>query len=143
MMRKIQRIKAQWIGAVLLLFVLPALGQTAQPSQPDLETRVDSLLKQLSLPASETSQSHFYPLFLNFPDGLDREMAYETRVNWGKRDTMKEYENTLGGPTPNPYSPFSSEIDWELAKWAQLRGPSATSFTELLQINGVRPSHAP
>jgi len=49
MMRKIQRIKAQWIGAVLLLFVLPALGQTAQPSQPDLETRVDSLLKQLSL----------------------------------------------------------------------------------------------
>ncbi len=49
MMRKIQRIKAQWIGAVLLLFVLPALGQTAQPSQPDLEARVDSLLKQLSL----------------------------------------------------------------------------------------------
>ena len=49
MMRKIQRIKAQWIGAVLLLFVLPALGQTAQPSQPDVEARVDSLLKQLSL----------------------------------------------------------------------------------------------
>ena len=48
-MRKIQRIKAQWIGAVLLLFVLPALGQTAQPSQPDVEARVDSLLKQLSL----------------------------------------------------------------------------------------------
>jgi len=49
MMRKIQRIKAQWIGAVLLLFVLPALGQTAQTSQPDVEGRVDSLLKQLSL----------------------------------------------------------------------------------------------
>jgi beta-glucosidase len=49
MMRKIQRIKAQWIGAVLLLFVLPVLGQTAQPSQPDVEARVDSLLKQLSL----------------------------------------------------------------------------------------------
>ena len=49
MMRKNQLIKAQWIGAVLLLFVLPALGQTAQPSQPDVEARVDSLLKQLSL----------------------------------------------------------------------------------------------
>jgi hypothetical protein len=52
--------------------------------------------------------------------------------------TMKEYENNLGGPTQNPYSPFNSEIDWELAKWARLRGPSATSFTELLGINGVR-----
>jgi hypothetical protein len=44
MMRKIQ-----WIGAVLRLFVLPVLCQTAQPSQPDTEARVDSLLKQLSL----------------------------------------------------------------------------------------------
>ena len=41
--------KIQWIGAVLLLFVLPALGQAVQPSQPDVEARVDSLLKQLSL----------------------------------------------------------------------------------------------
>lgn len=41
--------KIQWIGAVLLLFVLPALCQTAPPSQPDIETRVDTLLKQLSL----------------------------------------------------------------------------------------------
>ena len=51
--------------------------------------------------------------------------------------TMMEHENNLGGPTPNPYFPFNSEINWELAKWARLRGPSATSFTELLQINGV------
>lgn len=48
-MMRVQRIKAQWIGAVLLLFVLPALCQTGQPSQPDVEARVDSLLKQLSL----------------------------------------------------------------------------------------------
>jgi len=51
--------------------------------------------------------------------------------------TMQEYENTLGGPSENPYFPFSSQIDWELAKWAKLRGPSATSFTELLNISGV------
>ena len=50
---------------------------------------------------------------------------------------MQEYENTIGGPSENPYSPFRSEIDWELAKWAKLRGPSATSFTELLNISGV------
>jgi beta-glucosidase len=41
--------KIRWIAAVLLLSVLPALCQTAQPSQSEIEGRVDSLLKQLSL----------------------------------------------------------------------------------------------
>ena len=50
---------------------------------------------------------------------------------------MQEYENTLGARSENAYSPFNSRIDWELAKWAKLRGPSATSFTELLNISGV------
>ena len=55
--------------------------------------------------------------------------------------SMQEYENALGGQSENPYSPFASKIDWELAKWAKLRGPSATSFTELLNIGGVSPIH--
>jgi len=50
---------------------------------------------------------------------------------------MQEYENALGGPSENVYSPFGSQIDWELVKWAKLRGPSATAFTELLNISGV------
>jgi hypothetical protein len=50
---------------------------------------------------------------------------------------MQDYENALGGPSENPYAPFSSQVDWELAKWAKLRGPSATSFTELLNIGRV------
>jgi beta-glucosidase len=41
--------KLRCIAAVLIFSVLPALCQTAQPSQPDIEARVDSLLKQLSL----------------------------------------------------------------------------------------------
>jgi len=48
-MRKVRWVKVQWIAAVLLLSVLPVLCQTAQPAQPDIEVRVDSLLKQLSL----------------------------------------------------------------------------------------------
>jgi beta-glucosidase len=43
-----RRIKAQ-VAAVLLLFVLPALCQAPQPFSPEIESRVDSLLKQLSL----------------------------------------------------------------------------------------------
>lgn len=52
--------------------------------------------------------------------------------------TMKEFENILGGPSPNPYAPFNSQTDWELAKWAKFRGPGSTAFTELMGIADVR-----
>ena len=48
-MRRILFIKAQRVGAVLLLFVLPALCQAPQPSSPEIDARADSLLRQLSL----------------------------------------------------------------------------------------------
>ena len=38
----------------------------------------------------------------------------------------------------NPYAPFVDRINWEIAKWAKLRGPSSTAFSELLNINGVQ-----
>ena len=52
--------------------------------------------------------------------------------------TTKEFENVLGGPSPNPFAPFNNQTDWELAKWAKLRGPGSTSFTELMGVTGVR-----
>lgn len=33
--------------------------------------------------------------------------------------------------------PWTSKLDWEFARWAQLRGPSASALTELLKIDGV------
>ncbi|KAK7437570.1 hypothetical protein VKT23_018468 [Stygiomarasmius scandens] len=41
------------------------------------------------------------------------------------------------GHSPNIWAPFTSEIDWRVAKWAKLRGPSSTALTELLAIDGV------
>ena len=38
----------------------------------------------------------------------------------------------------NPWAPFNSKKDWEIARWAKLRGPGSTAFSELLAINGVR-----
>lgn len=37
----------------------------------------------------------------------------------------------------SPWAPFSSRLDWEVARWAKLRGPSSTAFTEFLNIDGV------
>ena len=37
----------------------------------------------------------------------------------------------------NHWALFSSQLDWEVARWAKLCGPSSTAFTELLKIDGV------
>jgi len=56
--------------------------------------------------------------------------------------TNSTYAARLGkGSDSNPYSPFTSKIDWEVAKWAKLQGPSSTSFAELLKIEGVISFH--
>lgn len=42
----------------------------------------------------------------------------------------------------NMYAPFASKLDWKVAEWAKLRGPSSSAFNELLQIDGVsKPNH--
>ncbi len=51
------------------------------------------------------------------------------------------YEAALRGgtdkPRPGKYGPFSSEMQWKIAEWAKLDGPSASSFMRLLSIHEV------
>ncbi|KAG2741893.1 hypothetical protein P692DRAFT_20750106, partial [Suillus brevipes Sb2] len=37
----------------------------------------------------------------------------------------------------NPWAPFNSQMDWEVAHWAKVRGLGSTAFTDLLAIEGV------
>lgn len=38
----------------------------------------------------------------------------------------------------NSYSPFASELDWQIARWVVKDGPGQNSFDRLLKIPGVR-----
>ncbi|TFK64692.1 hypothetical protein BDN72DRAFT_774279 [Pluteus cervinus] len=38
----------------------------------------------------------------------------------------------------NPWAPFNSQLEWEIAKWAKLRRQGSTAFSDLLAIPGVR-----
>jgi len=44
------------------------------------------------------------------------------------------------GSTASVYAPFTSQIDWDIALWAKLCGPSSTAFTDLLEIDRVHAS---
>jgi hypothetical protein len=49
------------------------------------------------------------------------------------------YQDALpnSNAVPNVWAPFASKIDWEVARWAKLRGPGSTALSELLRIEGV------
>ncbi|KAI8994099.1 hypothetical protein BD414DRAFT_513707 [Trametes punicea] len=51
--------------------------------------------------------------------------------------TYESYGATLQGSEDNPYHPFRSRLDWEIARWAKLRGSGSTAFSDLLAIEGV------
>jgi hypothetical protein len=52
----------------------------------------------------------------------------------------EQYQSALSDSGDNPWAPFKSQIDWQIAQWAKVRGSTSTAFTELLSINGVSPS---
>ncbi|KAL1938702.1 hypothetical protein VTO73DRAFT_11305 [Trametes versicolor] len=55
-----------------------------------------------------------------------------------RTSTYNEYGSAVAdGDADNPYAPFASRMEWELAKWAKERGVSATAFTDLLKIHGL------
>ena len=51
--------------------------------------------------------------------------------------SYNDYATQVSGSANNPYTPFNSRLGWEIAQWGKLWGPSSTSLTELLQIQGV------
>ncbi|KAI0069583.1 hypothetical protein K474DRAFT_1610247 [Panus rudis PR-1116 ss-1] len=51
--------------------------------------------------------------------------------------TAYERYVSAAGSEQNPFAPFTSRIDWEVARWAKLRGPGSTAVSDLLQIPGV------
>ena len=43
----------------------------------------------------------------------------------------------VGDASVSEWAPFSTQTEWEIARWAKLRGPGSTAFSELLKIDGV------
>ena len=53
--------------------------------------------------------------------------------------TDKDGDIDMEEETQNPFSPFTSELDWKIGRWAVKDGPGHNAFDRLLQIPGVSP----
>ncbi|KAJ7758311.1 hypothetical protein B0H16DRAFT_1821620 [Mycena metata] len=57
-------------------------------------------------------------------------LAGKPIVNPKAQSSEQAYASSLNDLTAaNPYAPFTSKLDWEVAKWAKLRGAGSTVFT--------------
>jgi hypothetical protein len=55
------------------------------------------------------------------------------------KTSYETYQDALpnSNAVPNVWAPFASKIDWEVARWAKLRGPGSMALSELLRIERV------
>ncbi|KAL0576824.1 hypothetical protein V5O48_005165 [Marasmius crinis-equi] len=71
------------------------------------------------------------PTIVNFGGRAGQPIADGSR-----EDADTRYRQELGGES-NIWHPFASQIDWEVAHWAKLRGPGSNAFNKFLKIPGV------
>lgn len=71
------------------------------------------------------------PVVVPFPD------VQAGKIIGDEESSYRKYENGMGNSDANVYAPFASKREWEIAKWAKLRGPGSTALTDLLKIEGV------
>jgi len=73
------------------------------------------------------------PFVTRYPGGMAG--AVHSRADLGEN---QKYGLQIGEESQeNIYAPFASQLDWEVARWAKICGPSSNSFTELMAIDGV------
>ncbi|KAJ7253652.1 hypothetical protein C8J57DRAFT_1076835 [Mycena rebaudengoi] len=102
------------------------------PQTRDAQAAADARVTRLPRKIAE-DRFHQEPIVDKYPGlGAGAPISAELAAS-----AEKTYSDILG-ESPNPYAPFTSKIDWEVARWAKLRGSGSTAFTDLLQIAGVR-----
>lgn len=52
-----------------------------------------------------------------------------------------QYAANFANAADNPYAPFRAKMEWDIVRWAKLRGKGSTASTELLSIDGVSRQH--
>ena len=73
------------------------------------------------------------PFVVKFPGRA----GSHTVVNNADLDADTDQDHASVDGRDNIFAPFLSEREWEIARWAKLRGPGSTAFTELMSIGGV------
>lgn len=114
----------------------PMESADRQPEDTEETSRapVVDALKQRRMEAALNRQIHVTKFPSNVA-GMPIDSATRNHASY------QQYATMLGGAPDGDgvnYAPFASKIDWDLARWAKMRGPGSSAISELLAIDGVR-----
>ena len=109
-------------------FVLEPQDQDADSGDPAIDTNGDR-----GDPVLDTNGAQ-----LGYTVHIEKFTLGRAGAPIDKRDlpTNQRYQRAFGN-ADNIYAPFTSKLDWEIARWGKTRGGSSTAFNELLGIDGV------
>ena len=119
-------------------------GDTPQPSpptSPHVSTNIQGTSPQQFTAGRENVEKQLRKSVTvqTFVEHYPDSKAGDAVPNRSKQpNSHTAYGSKFQNSETNPYAPFSSHIDWKVAKWAKLRGPSSTAFSELLAIDGLQ-----
>lgn len=108
---------------------------SSEPSPPDVEASANDLdvdMADISGRRAAKLRFHYKAIIEKFSYGDAGAPLVEVEPSG-----HSTYQGMLKD-TNSLWAPFKSKMDWEIAKWAKLRGPGSTAFTDLLKIEGVQ-----
>ncbi|KAJ7897902.1 hypothetical protein B0H14DRAFT_3581502 [Mycena olivaceomarginata] len=113
-----------------------------EPDRPAQHDQQDTEMEDVATPTAPAAvrerrkmaedRFHETPIIVRYPS----ERAGEEITDERSPSAEDQYSAALGRSN-NIYAPFNSKVDWEVARWAKLRGSGSTAFTDLLKIDGV------
>jgi hypothetical protein len=113
-----------------------------EPDHPAQHDQQDTEMEDVATPTAPAAvrerrkmaedRFHETPIIVRYPS----ERAGEEITDERSPSAEDQYSAALGRSN-NIYAPFNSKVDWEVARWAKLRGYGSTAFTDLLKIDGV------
>ncbi|KAJ7804028.1 hypothetical protein B0H14DRAFT_3113367 [Mycena olivaceomarginata] len=108
-------------------------GDSAMPDAANSDTYLPPPTREARKAAED--RFHRKPIMVHYPSDVAGQLLRSSR----SRTSEQAYKSSLDSSADqNPYAPFKSKMDWEVGKWAKLRGSGSTAFTDLLQVEGVR-----
>ncbi|KAJ6605728.1 hypothetical protein B0H10DRAFT_2311298 [Mycena sp. CBHHK59/15] len=115
---------------------LPEFPEAEDTDMPDLGDAPRPAPTREARKVAE-DQFHHKPIIEKYPGRSAGKPIPSAKAQTSEENYRSSLDDSTGA---NPYAPFKSKMDWEIAKWAKLRGSGSTAFTDLLQVEGVRES---
>lgn len=108
------------------------------PDDRDLPVPMDEDLTVNALDQDARQRIELQASAKTFVEHFPSAEAGKVYANYGAGpNSQRVYAASVGITEKEPFAPFKSKLDWEIARWAKLRGPGATAFTDLLKIKNV------